>query len=323
MRRRRLLAAGSAALAASSSVRAQSAAVRRLGILTAIPPEGHPGLVALRQGLAGLGWIEGRSLQVDLRSTGARPELTSSLAQQIVAAHPDVIVGHTLGCATALKAATPTIPIIGVAIADPVRFGLVTNLPRPEANVTAFANFEPSIGGKWLEVLREVTPRLKQVGFMFNPTTSTIDEYLLALRAAAPRLGVEIIEKPVKEQADIAHAVASLASGTSGLVVPPDVFLSTHADKVIGLAQQHRLPTVYAYRFWADRGGLMVYGIDTTDLFARAAVYVDRVLKGARAADLPVQYPTKFEFVINLKAARAVGLEVPAALLSRASEVIE
>jgi putative tryptophan/tyrosine transport system substrate-binding protein len=323
MRRRRLLAAGSAAIAASSTARAQSRATRRLGILTAIPTEGHRGLVALRQGLAGLGWIEGQNLQVDLRSTDARAELTALLAQQVVAGRPDAIVGHTLGCAAALKAATSTIPIVGVAIADPVRFGLVTNLPRPEANVTAFANFEPSIGGKWLEVLREVTPRLKQVGFMFNPTTSTIEEYLLALRAGAPRLGVEIVEKPVKEKTDIAHAVGSMAVGTSGLIVPPDVFLTSHADMVVGLVQKHRLPTVYAYRLWAARGGLMVYGIDTTDLFRRASTYVDRVLKGARAADLPVQYPSKFEFVINLKAARAVGLEVPAALLSRADEVIE
>lgn len=322
---------GSMAIAASRIATPQTPAwaqagqqLRRLGVLMAIPTDDHTGLAALREGLVRLGWIEGRNLAMDMRSTKARPELAASLAQQLVAQRPEVLIGHTLACATALKAATAAVPIIGVAIADPVGFGLVTNLPRPEANVTAFANFEPSISGKWLELLGEVTPGLKRVGFMFNPATSTVEEYLRALRSVATRYGVEIVETPVRDVADVANAVAFLASGPpSGLIVPPDVFLSSNRESVLGSVERHRLPTVYAYRAWVDRGGLMLYGVDTDDLFRRAATYVDRVLKGARAADLPVQFPTKLEFVINLKAARASGLVVPTSLLARAGEVIE
>jgi putative ABC transport system substrate-binding protein len=321
--RRTVLASAGGALASAAGAQTGQP-LRRLGVLMGIPTDDHTGLAALREGLVRLGWIEGRNLAMDMRSTKAQPELAASLAQQLVAQHPEVLVGHTLACTTALKAATATVPIIGVAIADPVGFGLVTNLPRPEANVTAFANFEPSISGKWLELLGEVTPGLKRVGFMYNPATSTVEEYLRALRSAAPRYSVEIIETPVRDVAGVANAVAFLASGPpSGLIVPPDVFLTSIRESVIDLVERHRLPTMYAYRAWVDRGGLMVYGVDTDDLFRRAATYVDRVLKGARAADLPVQFPTKLEFVINLKAARATNLTVPTSLLARAAEVIE
>ncbi len=326
MIRRALLASlGSAAAVASLPARAQPGqSMRRLGILMTISASEHPGLAALRDGLAELGWVEGRTLHIDLRSTDAHADRAPALAKELVALRPDALIGQALAGAAALKRATGTIPIVGVAVADPVAFGLVSNVARPEANVTAFANFEPSIGGKWLELLKEVAPGLKRVGFIFNPATSTVEGYLQAVEAAAPTFGLEVIRTPVHGEADIARVIGALgAAPGAGLIVPPDVFLTTNTGQVVGLAEKHRLPVVYAYRRWIDHGGLMVYGIDITDLYRRTALYVDRILKGARAADLPVQYPTKFEFVVNLKTARQIGLTVPRALLARADEVIE
>lgn len=325
MRRRTLAAALGGVLALPAAVRAQQGErVRRVGILAAIAATDHPGLSALREGLQALGWIEGRHIVIDLRSTDADPGRADALAKQLVERRPDVLVGHTLAATMALKKQTGTVPIVGVVIADPVGAGLVASLARPDGNVTGFVNFEPSIGGKWLELLGEIVPGLRRVGFMFNPATSTVAEYLRSVQGAARSLGIEIVVSPVRSEAEIEAVFVTLgAMPGSGLIVPPDVFLSTNDTRVVDLAAKHRLPVMYAYRRWAARGGLMVYGIDTVDLFRRAASYVDRLLKGAQIAELPMQYPTKFEFAISLRAAKALGITIPDTLLARADEVIE
>lgn len=325
MRRRTLAAALGGALALPAAGRAQPGErVRRVGILAAIAADGHPGLAALREGLQVLGWIEGRNILFDLRSTDADPGRADALAMELVGRRPDVLVGHTLAATVALKKQTGTLPIVGIALADPVGSGLVDSLARPDGNVTGFVNFEPSIGGKWLELLGEVVPGLRRVGFMFNPATSTVAEYLRSVQGASRSLGIEIVVSPVRSESEIETIIGALG-GTpgTGLIVPPDVFLSTNDARVVDLAAKHRLPTMYAYRRWAARGGLMVYGIDTVDLFHRAAPYVDRLLRGAHVAELPVQYPTKFEFAINLGTANALGVKISPALLARADEVIE
>ncbi|MGQ0584348.1 MAG: ABC transporter substrate-binding protein [Reyranella sp.] len=325
MRRRTLAAALCGVVALPAASRAQPAdRVRRLGILTAIAADDHPGLAALREGLRALGWNEGRNLLIDLRSTDADPRRADALARELVERRPDVLVGHTLAATVALKKQTGTLPIVGVVVADPVGGGLVGSLARPDGNVTGFINFEPSIGGKWLELLGEVVPGLRRVGFMFNPATSTVAEYLRSVQGAAWSLGIEIVLSPVRSETEI-EAVIGALGGTpgTGLIVPPDVFLSTHDVRVVDLAAKHRLPVMYAYRRWAARGGLMVYGIDPVDLFRRAAPYVDRLFKGAHVAELPMQYPTRFEFAINLRTAKALGITVPPTLLARADEVIE
>jgi putative tryptophan/tyrosine transport system substrate-binding protein len=215
------------------------------------------------------------------------------------------------------------VPIVFVAIADPVRTGLLLSLAHPGGNITGFTNFEASMGSKWLELLKEIAPRTTRVALIFNPDTH-IGQFFQLLEAAGPQFGIEPVQTPVHNAAEIERALASFSGeANAGLVAMPDIFTTVHSDLIISLATKYRLPTISWTRSFATGGGLMSYGVDLPDLYRRAASYVDRILRGAKPADLPVQLPTKFELVVNLKTAKALGLTVPAALLAQAAEVIE
>ncbi len=324
MKRRDFIAlTAGASMAGPQFARAQSDRLRRVGVLMAI--DATPNLDAFRLRLHERGWREDESLHLDIRSTSGISERIVPLARELVALRPEVMLAHTNPVTAAVQRETGTIPIVCPTLNDPVRAGLVASLARPGGNITGFTLFEPTLGEKWLELLREIAPDLRRVGFVFNSTASSAGGYLQAIETAASSLRLTMQVSDVRTEADLTNAIRALANERhSALIVPPDPFLSTHSTRLTRLAIEQRLPVIYAVRAVADRdGGLMVYGADTVDLFRRAADYVDRILKGANPADLPVQNPTRFEFVINLKTARALGLTVPAALLARADEVIE
>jgi putative ABC transport system substrate-binding protein len=251
----------------------------------------------------------------------------STFAKELVALQPDVLLGHTTGVIAALQRETKTIPIVFVIVSDPVGSGFVESLPRPGGNITGFINIEASLSGKWIEILKEIVPRVTRALLMFNPATATyIAFYQQPFEAAARSSGIEPIAAPVSSAADIERVFDSLGHRPeTGLVLPPDVFTTTktNLELVTSLAARTRLPTIYPYRYMVAAGGLISYGIDTIDLYRRAPAYIDRILKGAKPADLPVQLPTKFEMAINLRTAKALGIDIPATLLGRADEVIE
>jgi putative tryptophan/tyrosine transport system substrate-binding protein len=283
-----------------------------------------PRVAAFRQGLNDLGWTEGRNLHIDFRWTGNDPERTQRHALELVALTPDVILAHSPPATLALSKATQSVPIVFVQIADPVGAGLVANLAHPGANVTGFATFEFAMGTKWLDLLKGIAPNLARVAVMQYAKSPTWSGQLQVVEAAAPSLGIQVVPAGVESAADIERSIAEIGrEADSGLVVLPDGLMLVHRKLIVSLAQRYRLPTIYPFRYFADDGGLLSYGIDIADVWRRAATYIDRILKGTPAGDLPVQQPTKFELVINLKTAKAFGLEIPATLLARADEVIE
>jgi putative tryptophan/tyrosine transport system substrate-binding protein len=308
----------------------QSGQMRRIGVLLG-GAEGDPqiveGLTAFRTALRDLGWIEGRNIQIDYRFGVADLERMRTFAKELVALRPDVLVGQTTGVTAALQRETKTIPIVFVIVSDPVGSGFVESLPNPGGNITGFINIEASLSGKWIEMLREIMPRVTRAILMYNPATAPyIAFYQQPFEAAARLNGIEPIAAPIATAADIEHAFENYGNRSdTGLVLPPDVFTTTKAnlDLIITLALRTRLPAIYPYRYIVTAGGLISYGIDGTDLYRRAPAYVDRILKGAKPADLPVQLPTKFELAINLKTAKALDIDIPATLLGRADEVIE
>jgi putative ABC transport system substrate-binding protein len=254
------------------------------------------------------------------------PIPTVKSGSQRTAARVTVIVAHTTQVVAALQRETRTIPIVFLIVSDPVGSGFVTSLPRPGGNITGFVNIEASLAGKWIELLKETAPRIARAALMFNPDSAPWDYYLRPFETAARVLAVEPIAARVGSTKDIERFVTSFVEAPDGgLVVMADVFMAVNVnlELIIALAERYRLPTIYPFRFMTAAGGLISYGIDTSDLWRRAPTYVDRILKGAKPADLPVQAPTKFELVINLKTAKALGLEVPPTLLARADEVIE
>jgi putative ABC transport system substrate-binding protein len=263
----------------------------------------------------------------DRRSLGDtwRRGVDATSAKELVTIQPDVILSHTTPTTTALLQQTRTIPIVFAQVSDPVGSGFVASLSRPGGHVTGFATLEGSLGGKWLELLKEIAPRVARVALLFNPATATMAEYYLdPTKAAAAFLGVEAIVAPVHDRSELESIIATQArESNSGLIVLPDSFLRVHRAEVTSLPARYRLPAVYPFRQFAEDGGLLSYGIDLLENWRGAAGYVDRILKGEKPSDLPVQAPVKFELVINLKAAKALGLEVPAQLLGRADEVIE
>jgi putative tryptophan/tyrosine transport system substrate-binding protein len=302
--------------------------VRRIAMLSgfaATDPEAQARVVALQQGLKELGWLEGRNLSIDFRwGTGEREEMRA-LARELIDLKPDLIVGVTTPAVTALVQETRTIPILFVNIVDPVGRGFVSNMARPGGNVTGFLNFEFSMGGKWLETLKRIAPAIRRVALLFNPHTAPYaSSFMGVAEAAAPSFGVEPIAARVHDDGELKRTVADFAAKPAGgLIILPDAFTANHRDLIIALAARFRLPAIYPLRVFATSGGLISDGGDSIDIFRRAASYVDRILKGANPGDLPVQAPTKFELVINLKTANALGLTVPPMLLARADEVIE
>jgi len=319
---------GGAAASWPLAARAQQVErMRRIGLLMGVADdrEGQARVTALKQGLQDLGWTEGRNIQIETRFGGAEAGRIRADTAELVALAPDVLVGQTTPVIQALRQATSSIPIVMAAVNDPVEQGLVSSLAHPGGNITGFMFIDFQMVGKWLEMLKEAAPGVARAVLMFNPDTAP--HYYVYLRSfeAVPRsIAVEVTAAPVRDTAEVEKVLAKLGRDPgSGLIVPPDAFTVVHHQLFIRLAQQHRLPAIYAFRTYVARGALMSYGPDPYDLFRRSASYVDRILKGEKPADLPVQQPTKFELAINLKTAKALGLQIPDKLLALADEVIE
>jgi putative tryptophan/tyrosine transport system substrate-binding protein len=288
-------------------------------------PAGQAEIAAFVKALAELGWVEGRNIAFVYRWSGSDIVLAEMFAKELLAADPDILVARSTPPTLALKSATITIPIVFVNATEPISSGIVSNLVRPGGNITGFVGFEASIGGKWVQLLKEVDPRVVRIGIIYNPQTAPYAElFLRSAAAAAPTLGVETLAVPVQSESDIATALTSLAQRPgSGLVQILDTYTLEHRDAIIAMAARLHLPALYSNRNATPSGGLMAYAVDDLNQFQRAATYVDRILNGAKAADLPVQQPTRFELSINLKTARALMLEIPSQLVATADEVIE
>jgi putative ABC transport system substrate-binding protein len=321
---------GGAAAAWPLAARAQQPdRVRPIGVLMGYAEsdrEGQAFIAAFREGLQKLGWAEGRNIGIDFRWAEASDvESMQRFAKDLVALQPDLILTSSTPTTAALLQQTRTIPIIFTNLVDPVGSGFVASLPRPGGNVTGFINMEPTMAGKWLELLKQIAPRVNRVAFLFNPATAPYAEYFLnPFKAAAASFAVEAIAAPVHDTSELESVIAAQARAPNGgLIAMPDAFLNAHRAEVTSLAARHRLPAVYAFRFFSELGGLLSYGNDIRDNYRRAATYVDRILKGTKPSELPVQAPVKFELVINLKTAKALGLDVPLHLQQRADEVIE
>ena len=326
--RRELLAALGGAAAWPLAARAQqSEHIRRIGVLMALAeddPETRARLAVFRQGLEKRGWSEGSNVRIDYRFAPASAQ-AQTLAKELVALQPDVILSQSTPVTAALQRESRTIPIVFVAVVDPVGSGFVASLPQPGGNITGVAQYEASVIGKWLAMLKEIVPGLVRAAFVANPKTATFYDYFLhAAEAAAPSVGIELVPSLVENATDIERAIESFASTPNGgLVLIPDVTSMVHRDLIIALAARHRIPAVYYSRVFVEAGGLMSYGNDLVDVFRQGASYVDRILRGDNPVDLPVQAATKFETIVNLKTAKALGLTVPPGLLVAADEVIE
>jgi ABC-type uncharacterized transport system substrate-binding protein len=325
--RRREFLLGASAAAWPLAARAQQAGrMRRIGVLTG----NNAAYQVFREALTDLGWVEGRNLRIDVRLTGRLTggdvALTRNYARELVALAPEVILATNTPATQALRDTTRTIPIVFVTLSDPVITGVVSNLARPEANVTGFMNFEYSIAGKWLSLLKDMAPKLSRVALLFHPDTAPYAPfYVRAALDAGERLAIKITAAGVRDAAAIEPAVAAIAgSDDGGLLIIPDSFNGLNRETTIALAAKYRVPAIYPNRYYAATdGGLMFYGADERRSYRDGATYVDRILRGAKPGDLPVQLPTKFELVINLKTAKALGLDVSQQLQFLADEVIE
>jgi putative ABC transport system substrate-binding protein len=329
MRRREfvILLGGSAAAAWPLAAHAQqSNRLRVVGVLLAMAPddpEAQLRVKAFEAGLRELGWTEGRNLRLEYRWAAGDAALLRKQATELVGLAPDLILATSTPVLAALRQENP-LPIVFVQVTDPIGGGFVPNLARPGGSLTGFTSFEFTIGSKWLEALKHVAPAVTRVALIFNPDTAPFAHmFWQPVEDAASSFDVEPMQAPVRDVGEIERTVAAFARQNGGLMVLPDVSTTNHRDLIIALAARHRLPAVYPYRYFATSGGLMSYGSDLADVYRRAASYVDRILKGAVPGDLPVQAPAKFEFVINLKTANALGLTVPPLWLGRADEVIE
>jgi putative ABC transport system substrate-binding protein len=329
MRRRDFIAGLGIAVASPVAARAQqSDRVRHVGVLMNVvqeDPGGSADVMAFQQGLAELGWIEGRNIVIEFLWPGSDIERIQTFARELVGLRPDVLIGRSTPTTAALKRETATIPIIFVNVPEPVEQGFVQSFARPGGNITGFTNFESSIGGKWLQLLKEIDPRIERVAVIFNPQTAPFAGlFLSSVQTAAPGFTVEVVAMPIQGDADIEVAVTMFARQPSGgLIAIPDSFTVQHRDRIISLTTRDRLPALYSTLSATPSGGLMAYAVDTRDTMQRAAGYVDRVFRGAKPADLPVQQPAKFQLSINLKAAKAIGLDIAPLLIARADEVIE
>jgi putative ABC transport system substrate-binding protein len=328
MKRRDFIALLGAAAAWPLAARAQQGdRVRRIGVLIPFDENDSEGKLrysAFTQALAALGWTDGRNVRIDLRWAGGDINRIRALAQELVGLQPDIILTQATPPTAALQRETRTIPIVFVNVGDPVVNGVVARLDRPGGNVTGFGFVEPSFAGKWLELLSEIAPGLKRAAIMFHPDTANISTWMPSFETAARSLKVLLIPAPVHSDAEIETAIIALGREPGGgLVAMPEVFMQAHRAPIISAAAQNDVPTVYGESLFARDGGLLSYSIDTVDSYRRSATYVDRILRGEKPGDLPVQLPTKFQMVVNLKTAKALGLAVPQSLLLRADEVIE
>jgi putative ABC transport system substrate-binding protein len=328
IQRREFIAALGGAAAWPLVARAQQGdRVRRIGVLMG-GDENDPFtktlVSAFTQALAGLGWTDGRNVRMDLRWGGADINRTRALAQELVSLHPDIIVTSAAAATVAVQRETRTIPIVFASVGDPVAQRIVPRLNQPGGHITGFAIFEATLAGKWLELLSEIAPGLKRAAIMFNPDINPASAYMPSLETAARSLKVIPITAPVRSDAEIETAINALGREPGGgLVVTAGGFLLGHRVPIILAAARNNVPAVYNVSVYARDGGLFSYGVDEVDLFRRAATYVDRILRGAKPPELPVQLPIKFEMVLNLKTAKALGLAIPPSIMLRATELIE
>jgi putative tryptophan/tyrosine transport system substrate-binding protein len=328
-RREFITLVGSAAAAWPAMARAQQDRVRRIGVLMGYAeadPDTQARMAAFKDGLEQLGWKDGRNIQLTFRFGVGEMDRVRASAKELVESHPDVIVCETTPTLKVLAQQTDSLPIVFVSVADPVNNGYVADLARPGGHITGFTNFEATMGGKWIELLKKLDPAKARAGVIFNPDSAPGggDFFLKSVEASAPALGAKVIACPVHSETDVERAIVDLGREPGGgLIVMIDVFNAVHRPAIIAHALANRVPTVFPWRFGATDGGLASYGVDVADLHRRAAAYVDRILKGTSPAELPVQQPTKFEMVINLKTAKALGIEVSPTLLATADEVIE
>jgi putative tryptophan/tyrosine transport system substrate-binding protein len=318
---------GGVAAAWPQTARAQQdGRMRHVGVLVGLrenDPEAKARFAGFRQGFEKFGWYEGRNVRFDHRyaPAGARAQ---EIARELIALQPEVILAQGTPISVALKQETQTVPVVFVGNVDPVGSGFVASLARPGGNLTGFLSLEASITGKWIAMLKEIAPRLTRAALVSNPKTIPYDYYFLPGQAMAPSLGLELVPGRVEIPADIERVIESIARVPGGgLILPPDTTTVVNRDLIVALAARYRLPAIYTFRAHVVAGGLMSYGTDFVDLFRLAASYVARILHGAKPADLPVQVPTKYETVVNLKTAKTLGLEIPQTLLATADEVIE
>jgi putative ABC transport system substrate-binding protein len=299
--------------------------VRRVGVLMGISddPEGQARVAVFRQALAALGWTEGRNVQFIYRWSAGDVVHARQFAKELLDLRSDVILANSTPIAVAVRDITRTTPTVFVQVSDPVTAGVVQSLARPGGNLTGFTTFEPSIASKWLELVKRIAPNIARVAYLFNPNTAPLI-YARAVETAAPLLSINPFAAKIHHAAEMEGVIEQFARESgSALLVLPDLFTATNRQSIIALAAHHRLPAVYPARYFVASGGLMSYGVELLETYRQAASYVDRILRGERPADLPVQQPTKYELVLNLKTARALGVEIPPTLLARADEVIE
>jgi putative tryptophan/tyrosine transport system substrate-binding protein len=301
--------------------------MRRIGVLMYGDENDHDQKVRLSgfmQSLAKSGWADSRNLLIDVRWTAANLDLVHRHAKELVALKPDVLVATSTPVTAAFQYEAPAIPIVFVGISDPVGAGFVANLAHPGGNLTGFINIEAAMGGKWLELLNEIAPGIQRAAIMFSPDTTTAAYYMPSLEAAARSVGITPVAAPVRSDADIETTITMLGREPGGsFILPPDGFTTARRGLITSLAKQAHVPFVAAVASFARQGGLLSYGPNFVDIYGRAASYVDRILRGTKPAELPVQVPVKFEMIVNAKTAKALGLEVPPTLLARADEVIE
>jgi putative tryptophan/tyrosine transport system substrate-binding protein len=328
MRRRDFVRLFGATIALPTPLAAQPK-LPRVGVLfsfAAGDPQQQQNVSAFVRSLEESGWMPGRTVNVEYRYGAGDRAWMQGYAEELVAAGPDVLFGNGTAVLTALRDATQSIPIVFVHVAEPVSSGFVQTLARPGGNITGFANFEPSMVGKWLELIKEVAPMVTRVAVIYNPSTAPGGGtyFLTPIKTAAPSLGLELIADPLHTTDQLKATFASLAREPGvGFIVMPEAFTTTHRALIVSLAADYRLPGIYPFRFFPGAGGLISYGVDSADLFWRGATYIDRILRGERPGELLVQAPTKFELVVNLKTAEALGITIPPAILLRADEVIE
>ena len=331
MRRRAFITLlGGATVAWPLAARAQQPErMRRIGVLSILAEsdgDWRASIKVFEHRLQELGWTEGRNIQINYRGAAGNVERLSTFATELAGMAPDLVLATNTPALAALQRMTHSIPLVFVQVSDPIGDGFVASLARPGGRITGLTNFEPTMGGKWLEILKEIAPGVVRVGLLFNPQTSPGGGsfYSRPIEAAAATFAMRPIRMPLRNATEIEPAVAELVRhSNSGLVIVSDSSMVVHRKLIMELAARHRLPAIYPFRYFAAEGGLVSYGVDRDDSYRRVAAYVDRILRGAKPADLPVEAPTKFELVINLKTAKTLGLDIPPTLLARADELIE